>query len=657
MKFNRKGLSDTQLIDFYKAILKPRLIEDKMLITLRQGRISKWFSGYGQEAISVGAALAMQEDEFILPMHRNLGMFTTREVPLNRLFSQFLGKANGFTKGRDRSFHFGTVEHHLVGMISHLGPQLGIADGIALAHKLKGEDKVCLVVTGDGGASEGDFHEALNVAAVWKLPVIFLVENNQWGLSTPSDQQFAFKSFVYKAIGYGVKGKSIDGNNLLEVYHTIQEISAEIKQDSVPFILECRTFRMRGHEEASGTKYYPDGLQDEWSEKDPVENYRAFLINEGILSPEENEIITNAIKTEISSAFEEAYKEPKIEFNEAEQFADLFAENPHSPTLAEGEKREMRMVDAFHNALDQAMERHPKLILMGQDISKYGGVFKVTEGLADKYGEERVRNTPLCESAVVGSALGLSIAGYKAMMEMQFADFATEGFNQIVNNLAKIHWRWGQNADVVIRMPTGAGVAAGPFHSQSNEAWFSHVPGLKIVYPAFPQDAKGLLLSALEDPNPVMVFEHKALYRSIYGDVTEAYYTTPIGEARVVREGAKASIITYGACVHWAMNHVEEEDLDVEIVDLRTIMPLDKETLLSSVKKTGRALILTEDTLFGSIVNDIAAILTEEAFEYLDAPIKRVASLDTPVPFAADLEKGFLGKDRFKATLQQLLEY
>ncbi len=657
MKFNRKGLSDTQLIDFYKAILKPRLIEDKMLITLRQGRISKWFSGYGQEAISVGAALAMQEDEFILPMHRNLGMFTTRGVPLDRLFSQFLGKANGFTKGRDRSFHFGTVAHHLVGMISHLGPQLGIADGIALAHKLKGEDKVCLVVTGDGGASEGDFHEALNVAAVWKLPVIFLVENNQWGLSTPSDQQFAFKSFVYKAIGYGVKGKSIDGNNLLEVFHTIQEISAEIKQDSVPFILECRTFRMRGHEEASGTKYYPDGLQDEWSEKDPVENYRAFLINEGILSPEENETLTNAIKTEISSAFEEAYKEPKIEFNEAEQFADLFAENPNSPTLPEGEMREMRMVDAFHNALDQAMERHPQLILMGQDISKYGGVFKVTEGLADKYGEDRVRNTPLCESAIVGSALGLSIAGYKAMMEMQFADFATEGFNQIVNNLAKIHWRWGQNADVVIRMPTGAGVAAGPFHSQSNEAWFSHVPGLKIVYPAFPQDAKGLLLSALEDPNPVMVFEHKALYRSIYGNVTEAYYTTPIGEARVVREGTKASIITYGACVHWALNHVEEEGLDVEIVDLRTLMPLDKESVIASVKKTGRALILTEDTLFGSIVNDIAAILTEDAFEFLDAPIKRVASLDTPVPFAAELEMGFLGKDRFKKALQELLAY
>lgn len=657
MKFNRKGLSDSQLIDFYKAILKPRLIEEKMLITLRQGRISKWFSGYGQEAISVGAALAMQEEEFLLPMHRNLGMFTTREVPLNRLFSQFLGKANGFTKGRDRSFHFGTIQHHLVGMISHLGPQMGIADGIALAHKLKGEDKVCLVVTGDGGASEGDFHEALNVAAVWKLPVIFLVENNQWGLSTPSDQQFAFKSFVYKAIGYGVKGKSVDGNNLLEVYHAIQEISAEIKQDSVPFILECRTFRMRGHEEASGTKYYPDGLQDEWSGKDPVENYRAFLINEGILSPEENESITNALKTEISTAFEEAYKEPKIEFNQDEQFADLFADNPHPTIAPEGEKREMRMVDALHNALDLAMQKHPNLVLMGQDIGKYGGVFKVTDGFVDKYGEERVRNTPLCESAIVGSALGLSIAGYKAMMEMQFADFVTEGFNQIVNNLAKIHWRWGQNADVVIRMPTGAGVAAGPFHSQSNEAWFTHVPGLKIVYPAFPQDAKGLLLSALEDPNPVLFFEHKALYRSIYGDVSEEYFSLPLGQAQIVREGAKATIITYGACVHWALNHTEEQDLDVEVLDLRSLMPLDKETILSSVKKTGRALILTEDTMFGSIVNDIAGIISEEAFEYLDAPIKRVASLDTPVPFAAELEQGFLGKERFKTSLKSLLDY
>lgn len=657
MKFNRKGLTDQDLIDFYKALLLPRLIEEKMLIALRQGRISKWFSGYGQEAISVGATLAMAKDEFMLPMHRNLGIFTTRGIPLYRLFSQFQGKANGFTKGRDRSFHFGSVDHHLVGMISHLGPQMGIADGIALAHKLKKESKVCLVITGDGGASEGDFHEALNVAAVWKLPVIFLVENNQWGLSTPSDEQFAFKSFVYKAMGYGVKGKSIDGNNLLEVYHTIQEISEEIKKDSVPFILECRTFRMRGHEEASGTKYYPDGIQEEWSDKDPVENYRGFLLDSDVISPDENENMTQRLKQEINAAFEEAFAEEKIVFDEATELADRFAPFDYKERPASEEKEDRRLVDAIHDALDQSMEKHPELVLMGQDIAKYGGVFKVTEGLADKYGYDRVRNTPLCESAIVGTGLGLSISGMKAVVEMQFADFATEGFNQIVNNLAKIHYRWGQKADVVIRMPTGAGVAAGPFHSQSNEAWFTHVPGLKVVYPAFPADAKGLLISAIEEPNPVLFFEHKALYRSVSEPVPNNYYNVPLGKAHVAREGHAASIITYGAPVHWALDLAEEEGLDLEIVDLRCLMPLDEETILNSVRKTHRALVLTEDTGFGSIVNDLSALITEQAFDALDAPVRRVASLDTPVPFAAELEQGFLAKARLKETLMELLAY
>lgn len=657
MKFNRKGLSDQDLIDFYKAILLPRLIEEKMLIALRQGRISKWFSGYGQEAISVGATLAMAKDEFMLPMHRNLGIFTTREVPLYRLFSQFQGKANGFTKGRDRSFHFGSIDHHLVGMISHLGPQMGIADGIALAHKIKGEKKVCLVITGDGGASEGDFHEALNVAAVWKLPVIFLVENNQWGLSTPSEQQFAFKSFVYKAMGYGVKGKSIDGNNLLEVYHAINEISEEIKKDSVPFILECRTFRMRGHEEASGTKYYPEGIQDEWSDKDPVENYRAFLLNEDIISPDENEHMTQRIKQEINAAFEEAFAEEKIIFDQETELRDRFAPHEFLEYPPGEEKEDRRLVDAIHDALDLSMAKHPELVLMGQDIAKYGGVFKVTEGLADKYGYDRVRNTPLCESAIVGAGLGLSISGMKAVVEMQFADFVTEGFNQIVNNLAKIHYRWGQKADVVVRMPTGAGVAAGPFHSQSNEAWFTHVPGLKVVYPAFPADAKGLLLSAIDDPNPVLFFEHKALYRSVSEPVPNDYYTIPLGKAHLVQEGRKATIIAYGATVHWALDMAEEEGWDIDILDLRCLMPLDEDAILESVRKTHRALVLTEDTAFGSIVNDIAALITENAFEFLDAPVRRVASLDMPVPFAAELEEGFLAKSRLKETMAELLGY
>lgn len=657
MKFQRKSLQKEELLSFYKAILKPRLIEEKMLIALRQGRISKWFSGYGQEAISVGATLAMQEDEFMLPMHRNLGIFTTRGVPLDRLFSQFQGKANGFTKGRDRSFHFGSIEHHLVGMISHLGPQLGIADGIALAHKLKKENKVCLVITGDGGASEGDFHEALNVAAVWKLPVIFLIENNQWGLSTPSDEQFAFKSFVYKAIGYGIKGKSIDGNNLLEVYHTVKEIAEEIKNDPVPFILECHTFRMRGHEEASGTKYYPDGLQDQWAEKDPVESFRSFLLDEQVLTPELNEQLMADMKQEINAAFEAAFQEEPIRFNREVELADRFAPADYPLEEPSAEKREMRLVDALHDALGQAMERHDNLVLMGQDIAKYGGVFKVTDGLVDRFGPERVRNTPLCESAIVGSALGLSIAGFKAVMEMQFADFVTEGFNQIVNNLAKIHWRWGQKADVVVRMPTGAGVGAGPFHSQSNEAWFTHVPGLKVLYPAFPQDAKGLLLNAIDDPNPVLFFEHKALYRSIYGEVSEGYYHLPMGQAAVVREGSRATVITYGAGVHWALDLATETDWDFEVIDLRSLMPLDEDSILASVRKTNKALVLTEDTLFGSVASDIAALINEQVFDALDAPVLRVGSLDTPVPFAKELEEGFLAKAQLKERLEYLLNY
>jgi 2-oxoisovalerate dehydrogenase E1 component len=657
MRYQRRGLSHEQLKAFYRHLLLPRLIEEKMLIALRQGRISKWFSGYGQEAISVGAALAMAPDEYLLPMHRNLGMFTTRQVPLEKLFAQFLGKEAGFTKGRDRSFHFGSPEHHLVGMISHLGPQLGIADGIALARQLGQEDKLTLVVTGDGGASEGDFHEALNVAAVWKLPVIFLIENNQWGLSTPSHEQFAFKSFVYKAIGYGVKGKSVDGNNLLEVYHALNDIRREMSETPVPFILECRTFRMRGHEEASGTKYYPEGLQDQWAKKDPIENFRAFLLNEGSMSPEENERYTNELKADITSAFDKAYALPDPTYDPEREKADLFA--PHEPARDQvpTSTRELRFIDAIHEGLGQALEKHPELVLMGQDIADYGGVFKATAGLMEKYGKDRVRNTPLCEAAIIGSGLGLSIAGHKAMVEMQFADFVTEGFNQIVNNLAKVHYRWGQNADVVIRMPTGAGVAAGPFHSQSNEAWFTHTPGLKVAYPAFPEDAKGLLLEAFADPNPVLFFEHKALYRSVRGQVPAAPYRLPFGKARVLRKGAQATVITYGAGVHWMLELLEEQAYDLTLIDLRTLAPLDMDTLEKAVRRTGKALILQEDVELGGIASDLAARLTERCFPYLDAPIQRVTSENTPVPFAPTLEQGFLARRKLQPTLESLLAY
>jgi 2-oxoisovalerate dehydrogenase E1 component len=659
LSFDATAADQELCLHLYRHLLRPRMIEEKMLVALRQGRISKWFSSYGQEAVSVGTALAMQPDETILTMHRNLGVFTAREVPLFRLFSQFQGKLTGFTKGRDRSFHFGSKEHHLVGMISHLGPQLGVADGIALSHKLKKEKKATLVFTGDGGASEGDFHEALNVASVWGLPVLFVVENNQWGLSTPSREQFNFDSFLVKGPAYGMEAHSIDGNNILDVYRKAKELTESMRENPRPVLLECKTFRVRGHEEASGTKYYPEGLIDAWSERDPVDAFGAFLEKKKWLSAKERETWKQEEKEAIQQALEDALLEPEPVWDEAAERADLFAPSPASVTPApNASSKEMRLIDAISEGLRESMRRHPELVLMGQDIGAYGGVFKVTDGFVNEFGAERVRNTPLCEAAILGAGLGLSVRGMKAMVEMQFSDFVTEGFTQIVNNLAKIHWRWGQQADVVVRMPTGAGVAAGPFHSQSTEAWFAHTPGLKVVYPAFPADAKGLLCAAFDDPNPVLFFEHKALYRSLSQSVPEGYYSLPLGEAAVLREGCQATVITYGMGVHWALEVANKRpEWDLEIIDLRTIQPLDWKTLEKSAQKTGRVLVLQEDVLFGGVASDIAAHINERCFEFLDAPVVRVASADTPIPFAASLEKGFLASYKFENSLEKLIAF
>lgn len=629
-----------------------------MLILLRQGKISKWFSGWGQEAVSVGCAYGMSPDEYILPMHRNLGVFTTRQIPLQRLFAQFQGKADGYTKGRDRSFHFGTQDHKLVGMISHLGPQLGIADGIALASKIRKNKETTLVFSGDGGASEGDFHEALNVAAVWQLPVIFAIENNQWGLSTPSSEQFRCKQFIDKGIGYGMDAIQVDGNNILEVITAVQSIRSQIQQNARPFILELMTFRMRGHEEASGTKYYPEGLQGQWESKDPVTNFEAFLLAQKILDAAAIDQIKQDFKLEIQQAFDIANSAPKIVFDLDQELADVYAPQVHTAVEPSTNSVEMRFIDAIQEGLRTAMEKHPNLVLMGQDIAEYGGAFKVTEGFVDLFGKDRVRNTPLCESAIIGAGLGLSIAGMKAMVEMQFADFVSVGFNQIINNLAKLHWRWGQNADVVVRMPTGAGTAAGPFHSQSNEAWFAHTPGLKVVYPSNPQDAKGLLLAAFEDPNPVLFFEHKFLYRSLKGNVPVGYYNTPIGKAASVQHGSDLTIITYGLGVHWAIAAAAQRpNHSFEILDLRTLLPLDITEIIAVSSKTGRVLVLHEDTITGGIGGEIVALINAHCFDQLDAPVLRVASLDTPVPFAAELEQQYLAQSRLLPTIDQLLAY
>ena len=658
INFQQHSFPKEELVSIYKQLVLPRLIEEKMLILLRQGKITKWFSGWGQEAVSVGCAYAMAEHEYILPMHRNLGVFTTRQIPLQRLFAQFQGKADGYTKGRDRSFHFGTQDHKLVGMISHLGPQLGIADGIALSSKVRKNQDTTLVFTGDGGASEGDFHEALNVAAVWQLPVIFAIENNRWGLSTPSSEQFRCKQFIDKGIGYGMDAIQVDGNNILAVIETVRQIRAQIQENPRPFILELMTFRMRGHEEASGTKYYPEGLQAEWEPKDPVSNFEAYLLQEGVLDAQAIESIKQQYKEDIQHAFDQANAAPKIVPDLAQEMNDVYAPHTFESVAPTEAATELRFIDAIQDGLRVAMHKHPELVLMGQDIAEYGGAFKVTEGFVEAFGKDRVRNTPLCESAIIGAGLGLSISGMKAMVEMQFADFVSVGFNQIVNNLAKMHWRWGQKADVVVRMPTGAGTAAGPFHSQSNEAWFVHTPGLKVVYPSNPQDAKGLLLAAFEDPNPVLFFEHKFLYRSLKGEVPAGYYNTPIGKAALAKEGQDLTIITYGLGVHWALDAAAQRpDFSFEILDLRTLLPLDLDAIVAAASKTGRVLVLHEDTLTAGIGGEIVALVNEHCFEQLDAPVLRVASLDTPVPFAADLEQQFLASKRLLSTIDKLMAY
>ena len=658
INFKSSSINSNILIDLYHKMLKSRMIEEKMLILLRQGKISKWFSGIGQEAVSAGAVAALNEDEFILPMHRNLGIFTGRGIPLNKLFSQFQGKKNGFTNGRDRSFHFGTINHHIVGMISHLGPQLAVADGIALANKLSKNNKVCLVFTGEGGTSEGDFHEALNVASVWNLPVIFLIENNGYGLSTPTSEQYNCKNLSDRGVGYGIESKTIDGNNVIEVYKNICNISSKIKENPKPFLLECKTFRMRGHEEASGTKYVPKKLMDNWSKKDPLMNFEEYLLNKKILNKDDISSIRLNISNEINKALEIAFDEDAVKSNNSFELDSVYKNHEFSHVKPSEEYSKIRFVDAISEALKYSLRKNKNLIFMGQDIAEYGGVFKISDGFIEEFGSDRIRNTPICESAIVSLALGLSVSGYKSIVEMQFGDFVSSGFNPIINNLAKIHYRWGQSADVVVRMPCGAGVNAGPFHSQTNEAWFTHTPGLKVVYPAFPFDAKGLLISSIEDPNPIMFFEHKALYRTVSQDVPKGYYNIPLGEASLISEGNDISIITYGMGVHWALNYINHNNnISIDLLDLRTLVPLDKDAIIKTVKKTGKVLVLQESNETGGFASDISSYISQHLFEYLDAPIYKVSSLDTPIPFADSLEKNYLANSRLSSSINDLFSY
>lgn len=660
MDLTKKKLTKKESVRIYKSLLLPRRIEERMLKLLRQNKISKWFSGIGQEAISVGVGLSANPEDFILPMHRNLGVFTARNVPLYPLFCQLFGKADGFTGGRDRSFHFGIPEHRIIGMISHLAAMMPVADGIALAKKLKGENSVAFSFCGDGASSEGDFHEALNLAAVWKLPVVFIIENNGYGLSTPINEQYACKDLSDRAIGYGMKSFQIDGNNIFEVMDTVKA-ARKLALKGEPVLIEAKTFRMRGHEEASGTHYVPDVMLQDWADRDPILRFEQYLDGNSILGLNHFKKVKDEVDQTFKSELKKALQADDPIFDKEEQLGRVYCkEEPLVPKHSNGITYEKRFVDVIQSTLWQAFDEDDSFLIMGQDIAEYGGVFKITEGFLKEFGEDRIRNTPIIESGVLGAALGLALEGFKPVVEMQFADFISCGFNQIVNNLAKTHYRWDSPVNVTIRAPHGAGIGAGPFHSQSVEGWFMQVPGLKVVVPGTVEDAQNLLYSALYDPNPVLFFEHKKLYRSLRASVPDKATYEPLGKAKIQREGTDATIITYGMGVQWAIAAAEEfeqQGVSLEVLDLRTLLPLDKDTIKTSVQKTGRVLLLQEPSLTLGPLSEISAIISEECFEWLDSPLVRCASLDMPIPHDKGLEAGFMADSKLHEKLLDLLKY
>lgn len=647
------------LHEFYRFMLLTRRFEARISALGKEGKlVGGFFSSLGQEAISVGTTLALKPEDWVAPMIRNIGTVLVRGYTPAELFSQFLARRGGPNRGKDSNLHFGDPAHGVVGCISHLGPLVPIMTGVAMAGRMRGQGRVTMTYLGEGGCSVGDFHEGLNLAAVQKAPFVLVVENNGWSYSTPLESQTLVKDIASRAVGYGIRGLIGDGNDVVEVWKLTRRAVEDARAGGGPQLLEFKTFRRKGHAEHDDAKYVPREQVEAWTARDPIDRFEAWLRDHGKMTDAERRAIHGQIDRELAEGERIAAADRPPDPAEAIRgvYADdaivavtPWARREGDPVTAEPTEvvppdagGDVTYLEAIRRALFEEMERDDRVFCIGEDIGSYGGAFRVTQGLLEKFGAARVIDTPIAESATVGAALGAALAGMRPVVEFQFIDFISCAFNMIVQFVAKMRWRTGQAAPMVLRGPCGAGVHAGPFHSQTPEMWFVHTPGLKVVMPATPADARGLLKAAIRDDDPVVFLEHKYLYRRIKGSLPGGEGIVPIGRAALRAEGDDLTIVTYGAMVHTVMAALPDLGLSAEVIDLRTLCPLDRGAVVRSVRKTHKLMIVHEDTRTGGIAGEIAAVVNEEAFDALDGPIVRVTAPDAPVPFSPNLEEAFL---------------
>jgi len=675
----------------YAFMKLARDFDSRFEALLLTGRVSKWYSEVGNEATTIPAGLALGAGDALCTLHRDLGAILAvyldpaRAFPgfgfgepdgrrpdpdplMTRLACQLLGKGDGFSQGVERSFHYGYLapEHGIlhVGMISHLGSMIPVAAGCAFAFRQAGSDRVAINFIGEGGTSTGDFHEGLNMAAVWKLPLILVIENNRFAFSTPAHLQYAALRLSDRGPGYGVAAETVDGNDPDAMAAAYGRAVARARAGEGPTLIEAMLGRMRGHSEGDDSlKVVPKDELAGYVAADPVPAYARRLEDDGVMDAATRERLEARVAEMVEVAITRALDAPPPAVEVA--FRPALAPVPEAvlrpaPAIFRPAPVETTYADAINQALREEMERDESVVLMGQDIGVFEGAFRTSRGLYARW-PHRVFDTPIAESGTIGIAIGAALLGYRPVVEMQFADFITCGFNQLVNVAAKLFYRWQVPCPIVIRLPSGGGVGAGPFHSQNDEAWFAHVAGLKVVCPATASDAMGLLKAAIRDPNPVLVFEHKYLYRRIKETLPEGEHLARLGEAKVMRQGRHLTLIGYGASTWTCMEAAGElakSGTEAEVVDLRTLVPYDEETVLASVKKTGRALIVHEAQLTAGFGAEVAARLADAAFPWLDAPIRRVAFADRPVPYAKNLEKAlFPDKDKVLAAARELLAF